>query len=357
METSSLWSVEFGAVVNNMSASVVTMATESNPDDDLYLQIRLSIYIAIGVVGIVGNGMVIFVMCYSKSLRSKLTNMFIINQSILDLVGSMFLLMHSANRYYAGGHFGFWGQIYCRFWSTKVFMWSAFLSSTYNLVALTLERYFQVCHPIKHKTSFGPTQARIIFLGVWLIGPVYEIALFVPTSPANKDGVCEFMTDFPNQELKRFCGFLNAILKLFLPVFIMILAYSRMFSAIKKKIQPASDDSGKQTQTTSARDEKMANVGKNILKTLVGVSICYAICWTFNQFYFVWFNLGFPTDWTSPFYHFTVMMAFLNCCTNPFIYSVQYKHFQRETKRIFCGLRAGTDGQGESRTVEGSVVQ
>ena len=216
-----------------------------------------------------------------------------------------------------------------------------------------------MCYPIKHKTSFGPTQAKWIFTGVWLFGPVYQIALFVPTSPATAEGVCEFMSDFPNDVIKSFCGFLNAFLKLFFPVGVMIVAYYKMYAAIRSKVQPQAqaqpkEDPGQPQQGNNApaapaQNDKMATASKNVFKTLVGVSICYAVCWMFNQFYFVWFNLGFPTDWTSPFYHFTVMMAFFNCCTNPFIYGYSYTPFKQEVGRLF-GRKSGHNSSATTTT-------
>ncbi len=48
---------------------------------------------------------------------------------------------------------------------------------------------------------------------------------------------------------------------------------------------------------------------------------------------------GFSTRrYSSYFYHFTVMMVFLNCCVNPVIYFVKYQEFQQAARRVL-GLR------------------
>ena len=47
--------------------------------------------IGIGSIGIVGNTLVLWVIFSFTSMRRKLTNMFIINQSLVDLVVSLIL--------------------------------------------------------------------------------------------------------------------------------------------------------------------------------------------------------------------------------------------------------------------------
>ena len=42
-----------------------------------------------------------------------------------------------------------------RLWKTDVWQWSLMISSTYNLVLLTLERYIEIIHPIWHKIHIG----------------------------------------------------------------------------------------------------------------------------------------------------------------------------------------------------------
>ncbi|KAK2154718.1 hypothetical protein LSH36_259g00015 [Paralvinella palmiformis] len=67
-------------------------------------------------------------------------------------------------------------------------------------------------------------------------------------------------------------------------------------------------------EVKSCKDaDTMGNARKDILKTLAIVAFCFAFCWSWNQTYFLMFNLGSElVDFTSPFYNFTVVMVFLN---------------------------------------------
>ena len=40
-------------------------------------------------------------------------------------------------------HDGILGELECRLWNTQALLWGLFKSSTWNLVALTIERYFE----------------------------------------------------------------------------------------------------------------------------------------------------------------------------------------------------------------------
>ena len=316
-------------------------------------------YVTIGFVGMVGNILVILVMLSSRSMRSKLTNVFLVNQSFIDLSTAVFLIATNFNNeYYSGGHFGLPGELYCRLWSTRVLMWSMFMSSTYNLVALTLERYAQIIHPIWHKTSFGSKKAAIVLVLVWLIGPAYNLPLMVPTSPVI-DGVCWHMIDWPHPAWQTFAGVFTFVIEFLVPLAIIAYAYARMIKVIRGKIRPSkqaappSASSGQQGDSAgSKREETMERVSRNILKTLALVSLCFILCWVWNQVYFLLFNLGFNIDLTNWFFEFTVYAAFVNCCTNPMVYLLKYNQFQRQLLKLLCGKKADSFFEDGEPTVE-----
>ena len=55
-------------------------------------------------------------------------------------------------------------------------------------------------------------------------------------------------------------------------------------------------------------------------------------------------QLGFNTNWNGIYYKFTVLMVFLNCTINPFIYLVNYQDYQKALKSCFgCLKKEGTE--------------
>ena len=74
----------------------------------------------------------------------------------------------------------------------------------------------------------------------------------------------------------------------------------------------------------------------NVIKTLALVAFCYILCWSWNQIYYFMFNLGYPVDFSSNFFHFSTVMMLSNSVVNPFIYTFQYASFKQAAKQLFC---------------------
>lgn len=122
------------------------------------IEIIRYLYLAIGSTGILCNVFVLLVFLASRQLRrvNRVTNIYIINQSILDGLVSVFLVFGTLYENQDGRQLsGFWDDIYCRLWLSKLPLWSVFVSSTYNLVVINMERYIGILHPFWHKAHFN----------------------------------------------------------------------------------------------------------------------------------------------------------------------------------------------------------
>ncbi len=99
------------------------------------------IYAIIGSIGVLDNALVLFVMFSYKRMMKEHNNFYIINQSIIDMFASLFLLatLHDCGNTTVLE--GISGELYCRLWRNKLFLWGCLLSSTYNIVGLTMDRY------------------------------------------------------------------------------------------------------------------------------------------------------------------------------------------------------------------------
>ena len=48
------------------------------------------------------------------------------------------------------------------------------------------------------------------------------------------------------------------------------------------------------------------------------------------------YNLGYEIDWNSVYYMYTILMIFLNCTVNPFIYLIKYQDYQQALQNFIC---------------------
>ena len=285
-------------------------------------------YIVIGSVGLLDNLLVIIIIFNYTTMRKKMTNIFIINQSIIDAVASFFIMMLGVIE--VDGYNMISGNIHdefvCRFWLTRVLLWSMLMSSTYNLVCLTFERYLEIVHPVYHKVNFSQTKAIIAMVCVWICGPAYHFSYQLPTSEII-NGVCYPFAIWPNQAIQRVVGVMTIIVQYVFPICFMVCCYAKMAITLRMRIHP-----------TSQIDGIMARARRNVMRTLIIVSITFVLCWTSNQVVFLLYLMGYSTDFGSAWYHFTVMAVLCNSCLNPFIYIAKYKQFQVGAKQFMSRL-------------------
>ena len=300
-------------------------------------------YLSIGSIGIVGNTLVLWVIFSFTSMRRRLTNMFIINQTIVDLVVCLILTATSAS------HLAFTydltapgANILCRLWISEAFLWGVFMVSTYNLVALTIERYMKVVHPIIHRNSFTKRKVLIIIAGVWIWGVFFNLVTTIPTTRV-VNGVCWIFSIWPRDTWRRFVGVLIVVLQFFIPVKVMVFSYIRMILVLRRRATSvttgpsslANVQSGH--STVAAHVKSVSRMQKNLLKTLMIVTAGFVLCWSWSQVFFLLVNFGYFPDWyNSPFNYFSTVMAFANSCINPFIYLFKYEEFQKGAKQLLC---------------------
>ena len=78
----------------NASTLITTVLQTSSKDSGVESS-TVAIYVCLGIIGCVGNGLVLFVFCSSERLRTSIVNIYLINQSCIDFVASVFLIASS----------------------------------------------------------------------------------------------------------------------------------------------------------------------------------------------------------------------------------------------------------------------
>ena len=307
-------------------------------------EVILYVCFTIGGLGLVGNIFVVIVILSTSSMRKQFTNAYIINQSLVDGVVSLFLVLTTAFEGDGRRYDSILDELFCRLWLTKLGLWGFLVSSSYNILALTLERYLAVVHPIWHKMKLTKSKVAVSIAFIWIFGPAYNMSYMVPTSGTTETNECSVYSFWPNPLLQRAVGVLTIFIQFFFPLALLVLFYTRMIIALRRRVTPEVLGASSINQANRRKSDSMARARKNILKTLGMVAFSFVFCWTWNQIYFLLFNLGVKgIDFTSVFYSYTVVMVFLNCCINPFIYIAKYEQFQKAMKKLFCKNLAATD--------------
>ncbi len=296
--------------------SNITEATDSADKGETALHV---LYAIIGCLGVLGNGLVIFVFLSDFQHFKSITNMLILNQSVIDFCNSVVFLILRLSPDVHNLPQNFWGQLLCRVWFSEYIMWSLCITSTVNLVFVSLERYVAVCHPVKHRHTFTQKRARIGVSCVWIWGFTYQS--YWAILHRNSFGDCREY--WPSGILQLLLGLVVFILEYLLPLSIMTFAYISIIMMLRKRSKSKSVSCFQRAK-------------KNVTITLILVFFSYVICWTPTELTYLQYNLGGKYNFEGPLHKTVTILVLCNMCVNPFIYTFKYEQFKTQLKKIFC---------------------
>ncbi|KAI0237326.1 hypothetical protein LSAT2_012187 [Lamellibrachia satsuma] len=355
------------SAASDFGVDLVDKTTSSRQGYPL-LPFMAAMKLGVGVTGLVGNLLVVIVFIKYKKLFQQVKSVYIINQSFIDCVGSALLIVSLFVRKQTVGPKLRTNDLFCKLWLSEFFMWGLMISSTYNLMAISIERYMAIVHPIWHKVSFTKTKANVLVAIIWLFGVLFVASFVIPTSGVRR-GICYISYLWPSRATAKAVGTLQIVVNIVLPILVHCLCYVRILATLRKratKVTPM-DTRGKDTDTSqrtrvSVNGTNLSKTGnlpstsaasdvknlpannmtlrvpntqraineklkRNTLKTLAIVTACYFICWTPNKVYIILYMMGQITMFGHV-YQATVILVFTNTCINPIIYIAKYDAFK-----------------------------
>ena len=328
----------FHAQENSIN-DTVSVSSKATSADDTAETIMLVFKIIVGIAGILGNAMVCVVL---SKMRSEKVNFLICSQAIIDLAISVIFVAYAFGRdlyeiptprHHTRGY------IHCLLWKWTTLIYWLFSISTYNLIAISIDRYISIIHPLWYLGNF--TRNKTILLGCcsWLLGPIFQIVLSVThISYLAHNGRCKWSRYHPNGRI--IMGIWLFIWDFFMPCMIMAYCSTRICLVVmsQKKHDRSltthviTSDSGAEV---TARAE--ARRSRSVTITFVVVVIAYIVCWSPNQLTFLYINIsGSYYSTKRSLRLFGHAMSQLNSAINPFIYVFCMREYIEKAKSIFC---------------------
>ena len=126
------------------------------------------------------------------------------------------------------------------------------------------------------------------------------------------------------------------LIQFFIPLFILVICYGKIVWVLTRRINTdLIENNSTDKHKTDTGIEKFQLARRNTIKTLLIVGLCFIICWSQNQVRYLLYNCGYDLNFTGTYQQLTVLMVFLNCTVNPFIYLIKYRDYQEALKTFF----------------------
>ena len=259
-----------------------------------------TLYVIIAFLAVFGNGLVVGSFIRHSRLRT-ITNYFVMSLAVADIiVGTISIPIWISMLLYSTG-----GKTIATVYNVLDLF--AGTCSILHLVAISLERFFAVVYPIRHRNTSAKVY-YVFLVAVWVI-PAAACGSSVELRKTNREANMLFL----------FIAFFV------LPLLVILFTYARIWHAANSRIQPGRDSS-----RSMKRDMRIA-------VTIALVIGFFVIAWL--PFFTVQLLLVFcqqcqPRIFSTDLLLFVKFMHYSNSAVNPIVYAVKIPEFRRAFKQL-----------------------
>jgi len=268
----------------------------------------------IGVVGTAGNGLVLYALVASKQHKK---HMLIVNQNVMDLFSSFFLIICYALKLCnlrLTGASGYW---LCITLLSEGLIWVTSNGAVINLAVITVDRYLKVVHPIWSRKMLRPWMIYSAAAFSWLVGAVFNIPTLFKSS-AVVDGVCYSYIFFDSLVARRVSMVFLIFVFYVIILVIFIFCYGSILATIRRQARVMAGHNATGSSTTQTQ------IQSSVIKTMILVCVFYAITQLPNYMYMLAVAVDFNIKVFDGAYYASVFLVFIYTCTNPFIYAIKF---------------------------------
>uniref|UniRef100_A0A3B5M9D9 Vasopressin V2 receptor n=1 Tax=Xiphophorus couchianus TaxID=32473 RepID=A0A3B5M9D9_9TELE len=294
--------------------------------DPLLAVAEVVVLAVILLLALVGNGLVLVVLLRRRQNHSPL-HQFMQNLCVADLVVALFQvlpqLVWDARGRFPGPDF------LCRL--VKYLQVLGMFASSYMIVAMTVDRHYAICCPLQAHRSGATKRWNTLILLAWSLSLLLSFPqVFIFSRSEVAPGVYECWGHFAQSwGLQAYVTWMTLAIFI-IPVLIITFCQS------DPTAPPAVSSTHPHKAPVARAGEVTAAMSKTVKMTLV-IVLVYSICWA--PFFSVQLWAAWDPDPPQRDTAFTLLMllASLNSCTNPWIYSAFSSSVSPELRRLlFC---------------------
>ncbi|XP_057628496.1 cholecystokinin receptor type A [Chionomys nivalis] len=384
---------------------------QPQPSKEWQPAVQILLYSLIFLLSVLGNTLVITVLIRNKRMRT-VTNIFLLSLAVSDLMLCLFCMPFNLIPNLLKDFI--FGSAMCK--TTTYFMGTSVTVSTFNLVAISLERYGAICRPLQSRVWQTKSHALKVIAATWCLSftimtpyPIYSN--LVPFTKNNNQtaNMCRFL--LPSDAMQQSWQTFLLLILFLIPGIVMVVAYglislelyqgikfdaSQKKSSKEKKLSSGSsryeDGDGcylqksrhprklelQQLSTSSSgsrvnrirSSSSAANLiaKKRVIRMLIIIVVLFFLCWMpiFSA------NAWRAYDTASAERHlsgtpisFILLISYTSSCVNPIIYCFMNKRFRSGFMATFpcCpnpgppGVRGEVGEEEDGRTLGASLTR
>ena len=304
-----------------VDSHALRLAESLRSRDTFQVVLESLIYSSICVSGFIGNLLVIYVVYKSARLRN-VPGLFIASLALSDIAIISLATPPSSVAIIRGRWTA--GFVICQFQGFVVIATVA--ASLQTMALMSVDRYFRVVYPIKHRIFFTMPRARLMAASVWILAAMYP----VPYLASGRQYIFHPGKFFCFHEAKSSLVADSIYICICISLAVFSFCYINVFRHLRlnaKRVQVwCANDTEHRTTTEDAK----------LTRTLFATLLGYLICWTPVLIIdFVEKGVG---EWSLPrgVYVMYNDVGLTSSSLNPIIYGALNRTFRREYKKIFC---------------------
>ncbi|CAK6956825.1 melanopsin-A-like [Scomber scombrus] len=287
------------------------------------------VILAVGITGLLGNFLVMYAFCRSRSLRTP-SNIFIINLAITDffmcLTQTPIFFINSMHKRWIFGKKG------CELYA---FCGALFgICSMMTLMVIAVDRYVVITRPLASLGAMSRRKSLSIVAAAWVYSMGWSLPPFFGWSAYVPEGLMtscswDYMTFTPSV---RSYTMLLFTFVFFIPLSIIIFCYCCIFRAIRHTTRAITKINCEGNRDSAKRVHKMKSEWK-MAKIALIVILLYVISWAPYSCAALTAFAGYA-DMLTPYMHSVpAVIAKASAIHNPIIYAISHPKYRSALSR------------------------
>ena len=285
--------------------------------------IMVSLYSLICLIGLVGNGLVIFVVLRYHRLKT-VTNIYILNLSVADglfLICIPMLVTTGITKYWI------FGYAMCKVF--YILTCINMFTSAFTLTVMAIDRYLAACHPIRSLTYRTPRYALLGILIIWSLSffVMLPIIMYAETTGDGKYKSCNIVWPEKQQVLgyKVYMQY-TMVTAFVVPVFLICTFYTMIIVRLKQ---------GGPGRIAHRRHCQFRKATSLVTLIIIVFIICWLPYWAY-QLDIVSHHYTSPLKkWKFVLYQIFTFLSYANSMLNPLLYAFTNEYFRDAFRGAF----------------------